>query len=90
MANWAAAELIEAAARSGMRDKAIETTGWIAEMTAASGTGWALGVEARAQALLAEGEAAQRAHSLPEVAAVWEPMGACCTEMEFPEVEQIA
>jgi DNA-binding CsgD family transcriptional regulator len=60
VANWAAAELIEAAARSGMRDKAIETTGWIAEMTAASGTGWALGVEARAQALLAEGEAAQR------------------------------
>ncbi|HET7667071.1 MAG TPA: AAA family ATPase [Mycobacterium sp.] len=60
VANWAAAELIEAAARSGMRDKAIETTGWVAEMTAASGTGWALGVEARAQALLAEGEAAQR------------------------------
>jgi hypothetical protein len=37
-----------------------------------------------------DGEAAHRAHSLPEVAAVWEPMGACCTEMEFPEVEQIA
>jgi hypothetical protein len=37
-----------------------------------------------------DGEAAQRAHSLPEVAAVWEPMGGCCTELEFPEVEQIA
>lgn len=34
-------------------------------------------------------EAAERAHSLPEVAAVWEPMGACCSGMEFPNVEQI-
>jgi hypothetical protein len=36
-----------------------------------------------------DGEAAHRAHSLPEVAAVWEPMGACCTDMEFPEVEHV-
>ena len=34
-------------------------------------------------------EAAGRAHSLPEVAAVWEPMSDCCTSMEFPSVEQI-
>ena len=34
-------------------------------------------------------EAVSRAHSLPEVAAVWEPMGNCCTEMEFPNVEQV-
>ncbi len=34
-------------------------------------------------------QAMERAHSLPEVAAVWEPMGECCTEMEFPDVEQI-
>src|SRR5262245_47738868 len=33
--------------------------------------------------------AVERAHSLPEVASVWEPMGECCTEMEFPNVEQI-
>ena len=36
-----------------------------------------------------DASAAQRAHTLPEVASVWEPMGACCTEMEFPNVEQI-
>jgi hypothetical protein len=36
-----------------------------------------------------DGQAAQRAHSLPEVAAVWEPMGGCCTDMEFPEVEHV-
>ena len=34
-------------------------------------------------------EASARAHSLPEVAAIWEPMGECCTDMEFPDVEQI-
>ena len=32
--------------------------------------------------------AMKRAHSLPEVASIWEPMGACCTAMEFPSVEQ--
>jgi len=37
-----------------------------------------------------DAQAAERAHSLPEVASVWEPMGACCTAMEFPSVEQIA
>jgi hypothetical protein len=36
-----------------------------------------------------DAEAVNRAHSLPEVAAVWEPMGTCCTDMEFPNVEQI-
>jgi DNA-binding CsgD family transcriptional regulator len=60
VANWAAAELIEAAVRSGMSEKAAETTSWIAEMTGASGTDWALGVEARSRALLAEGENAER------------------------------
>lgn len=34
-------------------------------------------------------EAVERAHTLPEVAAVWEPMGNCCTDMEFPDVEQV-
>jgi hypothetical protein len=34
-------------------------------------------------------EATERAHSLPEVASVWEPMGECCTDMEFPDVEQV-
>jgi DNA-binding CsgD family transcriptional regulator len=58
-ANWAAAELIEAAARSGMTEVAAETYGWIAEMTSASGTDWALGVEARSHALLTDGEAAE-------------------------------
>ena len=60
VANWAAAELIEAAARSGMSQTAADAYHWITEMTSASGTRWALGVEARSGALLAEGEEAER------------------------------
>ena len=36
-----------------------------------------------------DADAVERAHTLPEVAAVWEPMGECCTSMEFPSVEQV-
>jgi DNA-binding CsgD family transcriptional regulator len=59
VANWAAAELIEAAARSGMGETAADAYRWIAEMTSASGTRWALGVEARSRALVTEGNGAE-------------------------------
>jgi DNA-binding CsgD family transcriptional regulator len=59
VANWAAAEHIEAAVRSGMSEAAAVTLRWIIEMTGASGTDWALGVEARSRALLADGEEAE-------------------------------
>ncbi len=59
VANWAAAEFVEAAARSGLRGEATQATEWITEMTRASRTGWALGVETRCRALLADGEAAE-------------------------------
>jgi DNA-binding CsgD family transcriptional regulator len=57
VANWAAAELIEAAARSGATEVAIEAFHWIAEMTGASRTTWARGVEARSRALIADADA---------------------------------
>ena len=50
---------MEASARSGMTEIAAETYRWIAEMTSASGTNWALGVEARSRALVTEGDAAE-------------------------------
>jgi RNA polymerase sigma factor (sigma-70 family) len=57
--NWGMAELIEAAVRSGARELAVGVEQRLSEMTAASGTNWALGVAARSRALLAEdGEAA--------------------------------
>ena len=59
VANWAVAELIEAAARSGMGETAADAYRWIAEMTSASGTNWALGVEARSRALVTEGNGAE-------------------------------
>jgi DNA-binding CsgD family transcriptional regulator len=59
IANWAAAELVEAAARSGMGETAADAYRWIAEMTSASGTRWALGVEARSCALVTDGNAAE-------------------------------
>ena len=52
-------ELIEAAARSGKAELAVDALGRLSQTTAASGTDWALGIEARSRALLTEGEAAE-------------------------------
>jgi DNA-binding CsgD family transcriptional regulator len=57
--NWALVELVEAAARSGASGTAADAHRRLAERTAASGTDWALGVEARSNALLCTGEQAE-------------------------------
>jgi DNA-binding CsgD family transcriptional regulator len=62
LSTWGLVELIEAAVRSGKADVAVEALGRLSEMTAASGTDWALGVEARSRALLSDGEAAEALH----------------------------
>jgi DNA-binding CsgD family transcriptional regulator len=59
VANWAATELIEAAVRSGTTEAAKKTFGWISTMTRASGTSWALGLESRCRALLADEDSAE-------------------------------
>jgi DNA-binding CsgD family transcriptional regulator len=59
-ANWAVVELIEAATRSGAAERAGPALRSLAQMTRASGTDWALGIEARARALVSEGETADR------------------------------
>ena len=56
---WALAELVEAAARTGASEAAADALEQLAESTQASGTDWALGVEARSRALLSEGAAAE-------------------------------
>jgi DNA-binding CsgD family transcriptional regulator len=56
---WGLVELIEAAARSGKPDLAADAHDRLSQKTAASGTDWALGVEARSRALLTEGDAAE-------------------------------
>jgi DNA-binding CsgD family transcriptional regulator len=54
------AELIEAAARSGQAERATRPLAQLAEIAHAVDTDWALGTHARAAAMLAEGEAAER------------------------------
>jgi DNA-binding CsgD family transcriptional regulator len=58
--NWGLVELIEAAARSGMPERAADALQRLSEATRASGTDWGLGIEARSRALLSDGEAAER------------------------------
>jgi DNA-binding CsgD family transcriptional regulator/tetratricopeptide (TPR) repeat protein len=59
ISNWAIAELIEAATRTGMSERAVGALDRLSEMTRASGTDWALGIEARSRALITEGENAE-------------------------------
>jgi DNA-binding CsgD family transcriptional regulator len=56
---WAAAELVEAAVRSGRKDLAADALRRLAERTTPSGTDWARGVEARSRALLGDGDTAE-------------------------------
>ncbi|MFJ3416025.1 ATP-binding protein [Streptomyces sp. NPDC086082] len=51
-------ELVEAAARSGRRDLAIDAADRLSAIARASGTAWAAGTAAAARALVSEGEAA--------------------------------
>jgi DNA-binding CsgD family transcriptional regulator len=56
---WALTEQVEAAARSHARDVASDALHRLQERTRASGSDWALGIEARSRALLSEGPAAE-------------------------------
>jgi DNA-binding CsgD family transcriptional regulator/tetratricopeptide (TPR) repeat protein len=58
-AHWALAELIEAATRSGAPERAAEAVQRLSAAARASGTDWALGVEARSRALLSERQDAE-------------------------------
>jgi DNA-binding CsgD family transcriptional regulator len=55
---WALPELIEAAVRSRNAELASRALQRLSETTRASGTAWALGIEARSQALLSASDAA--------------------------------
>ena len=58
-AAWSVVELIEAATRTGQTGRAADALRSLSETTSASGTDWALGVEARSRALLSVGEPAE-------------------------------
>ena len=56
---WATVELIEAASRTGNTAQAMPALEHLAEATDASGTDWALAVQARCRALLSDTEEAE-------------------------------
>jgi DNA-binding CsgD family transcriptional regulator len=56
---WALVELIEAATRSAAPQRAADALRLLSQTTRASGTDWALGVEARSRALVSGGENAE-------------------------------
>ena len=57
---WGLVELVEGAVRSGQHEKAAHAVERLSESTQASGTDWALGLEARSRALVTEGDAAEQ------------------------------
>jgi DNA-binding CsgD family transcriptional regulator len=57
---WALVELIEAGVRAGRPDEAAAALDRLSERTQASGTEWALGIEARCRALLSDDESLYR------------------------------
>jgi DNA-binding CsgD family transcriptional regulator len=61
--SWALPEQVEAAARSGKPEPAAHALARLSEIARASGTDWALGIEARSRALLSEGEMAEGLYS---------------------------
>ena len=58
-AGWALVELIEAAVRSGVPERAAAALQRLSGMAAACGTDWVLGAEARSRALVSDGKAAE-------------------------------
>jgi DNA-binding CsgD family transcriptional regulator len=56
---WTMVEFVEAAARSGHPDRAVDRLYVLTESTRASGTPWALGVQSRSHALVADDAAAE-------------------------------
>jgi DNA-binding CsgD family transcriptional regulator len=60
VSTWVPTEFIEAAVRAGVPERADAPLRRLQEISRASGTDWALGVEARSRALVSEGEEAER------------------------------
>ena len=60
LATWSLVELIEAAVRSGLPERASGALQRLVDAACAAGTDWALGIAARSRALLSDGLPAER------------------------------
>ena len=58
--SWGLCELVEAAARSAQPELAADAFARLEPITRAAGTNWALGIQARTEALLRRGDVAER------------------------------
>jgi DNA-binding CsgD family transcriptional regulator len=58
-ADWALVELVEAAVRSGVPERAAGAVQRLSDIARACGTDWVLGAEARSRALVSDGAAAE-------------------------------
>ena len=59
LSTWVPTEFIEAAVRAGQRERAAAPLERLQQISRASGSDWALGVEARSRALLSHGDEAE-------------------------------
>lgn len=59
LATWSVVELIEAAVRFGLTERATMAFHQLAAVTLASGSDWAIGITARCRALICEGNEAE-------------------------------
>ena len=64
LATWSTVELIEAAVRSNEMDQALTAFCRLSRATQASGSDWALGIEARCHALLCDGNEAEHLYQI--------------------------
>ena len=62
LTGWVLVELIEAASRSNQRSLAVRALEQLSARTRSTGTDWALGIQARSQALVAEDAIAEALH----------------------------
>jgi DNA-binding CsgD family transcriptional regulator len=62
LASWSMVELVEAAARAGVPERARTAAARLEETATACGTDWALGTAARSRALLTDGPEAEAAY----------------------------
>src|SRR6202453_3292041 len=62
ISTWALPELIEAATRTGQMARAVEALERLVAETSVADSDWGLGIQARARALVSDGEEAERSY----------------------------
>src|SRR5262249_13783932 len=85
--SWSLVQLVDAAARSGRTEPAAEALDGLARLTSVCDTKWALGIEARSRALLADGGQAEELYreAIEQLAGTRLPMEVARARLLFGE-----